>query len=35
MKNGLTPYHYAYAEKKADVIEIIHKVLGLEADKLH
>jgi len=30
--NGFTPYHYAYAEKKADVIEIVHRILGVDVE---
>ena len=29
-KNGLTPYHYAYIEKKADIIKLIHKILKVD-----
>jgi ankyrin repeat protein len=28
--NDLTPYHYAYVEKKTEMIKIIHSVLNLE-----
>jgi len=28
--NGLTPYHYAYIEKKAEMIKLIHKILKID-----
>ena len=28
--NDLTPYHYAYMEKKTDMIKVIHSILNVD-----